>query len=115
MASAKNGHEGSWLYLLHCQGDRFYCGVCLDFTARWQQHVTGQGAKFTKAFPPQSLAAAWHIAAPLGTAQKMEYRLKRLSRSKKNVLVQQPRQVFSMLKMEPVEILVIENESTRSA
>ena len=70
------GHEGSWLYVLRCRGDRLYCGVCLDLDQRFAQHCAGKGARFTKAFPPQSLVAAWHFSAPLGDAQKIEYRFK---------------------------------------
>ena len=43
------------VYLLLCKRKDslvFYTGITNDWDRRWHQHVTGQGAKFTRAFKP---------------------------------------------------------------
>jgi predicted GIY-YIG superfamily endonuclease len=114
MAGDDVGIEGAWLYVLRCRGDRLYCGVCLDLASRWEQHCTGRGAKFTKAFPPQTIAAAWHLAVPLGAVQRYEYQLKRLSRQKKMLLVQRPERISDMLGVPSEEVQTVQQETPQS-
>ena len=97
---AMTGHEGAWLYVLSCRGGRLYCGVCLDLVARFEQHCLGKGAKFTKAFAPEFLAAGWHFSADLGQVQKYEYAFKKISRSKKMRALAEPEQLSQILDRE---------------
>ncbi len=70
------------VYLLHCAGGKSYIGISPAPHERFATHRSGKGAAFTRANPPQSLAAiAWfenHSAAA-----SMEARLKMLSRPAK--------------------------------
>ena len=94
-----SGIEGAWLYMLHCRGDRLYCGVCLELSQRFELHCSGKGAKFTKAFPPERLAVAWHFASPLGVVQGFEYRLKKLAKKQKKQLILQPELIANLLRV----------------
>jgi putative endonuclease len=38
------------VYILKCEGNRLYTGITNDLKKRVEQHKTGKGAKFTKAF-----------------------------------------------------------------
>lgn len=71
-----------WLYLLACKDGRMYAGVALDVAARFELHVSGKGAKFTRANPPREILAAQAFASR-SEAQKAEYALKQLDRAAK--------------------------------
>lgn len=44
-----------WLYLIECRGGGIYTGIALDVEKRYQQHVTGKGARYTRMNPPERL------------------------------------------------------------
>jgi len=70
------------VYLLHCAGGKSYIGISPAPHERFATHQSGKGAAFTRANPPQSLAAiAWFENR--STAASMEARLKALSRPAK--------------------------------
>jgi putative endonuclease len=71
-----------WLYLLECEGGAYYAGVALDVEQRFFQHVFGQGAKFTRAWPPLRVLAAREYASK-GDALRAELQLKALPRARK--------------------------------
>ena len=71
-----------WLYLLECEGDRYYAGIAVDVEQRYFQHLFGRGAKFTRAFPPLRLAAARAYESK-GAALRAELQLKALPRAAK--------------------------------
>ncbi len=73
-----------YVYLLYCDGGGVYAGVTGDLCHRLRQH-RGQlagGAKYTRAHRALTIAAAWH-AADRAAAQRLEYRLKKLSHAEK--------------------------------
>jgi putative endonuclease len=71
-----------WLYLLECEGGRYYAGIALDVEQRFYQHVLGMGAKFTRAFQPQRVLALRRYASR-SAALRAELELKRLPRARK--------------------------------
>lgn len=71
-----------WLYLLACKDGRMYAGVALDVAERFALHVSGKGAKFTRANPPREILAAQPFESR-SEAQKAEYALKQLDRAAK--------------------------------
>jgi len=71
-----------WLYLLDCRGGRLYAGIALDVEARFELHVSGKGAKFTRANPPRRMLAAQSFPSR-SAALKAEYALKQLDRAAK--------------------------------
>lgn len=46
-----------WLYLIECRGGGLYTGIALDVEKRYQQHVTGKGARYTRMNPPVRVLA----------------------------------------------------------
>jgi putative endonuclease len=75
--------EQPWLlYLIECAGDRLYAGITTDLAARFQAHVDGRGARFTRAFAPVRIVAA-SVLPSRSAALKAEYALKRQPRSNK--------------------------------
>lgn len=73
----------SWfLYLLECKGGTFYAGITNNLEARFQAHLDGRGAKYTRANPPLRILAH-KIYANRSEASKSEAQLKALPRDKK--------------------------------
>jgi putative endonuclease len=71
-----------WLYLLECDGGRFYAGIALDVEQRFYQHLLGAGAKFTRSFQPLRVLAARPYPSR-GEALRAELLLKGLPRARK--------------------------------
>jgi putative endonuclease len=70
------------VYLLHCVGGKSYIGISPTPQERFATHLSGKGAVFTRANPPQSLAAiVWFENR--SAAASMEARLKLLPRPAK--------------------------------
>ena len=72
--------ETWWLYLLACKDGRTYAGIALDVAARFALHVSGKGAKFTRANPPREILGAQAFTSR-SEALKAEYALKQLDRA----------------------------------
>ena len=70
------------LYLLECAGDKLYVGISPDPEARFQLHLRGTGAKYTRANPPLRILAA-QVYANRSAASVAEYALKQLRREAK--------------------------------
>lgn len=71
-----------YLYLIECEGGSIYTGVTTDVAARYAKHVSGKGARYTRAHPPMRLLMSMEFA-DRSSAQKAECRVKRLSASEK--------------------------------
>jgi putative endonuclease len=45
------------VYLIECRGGGIYTGIALDVEKRYQQHMNGKGARYTRMNPPVRLLA----------------------------------------------------------
>lgn len=78
-----------YVYLLRCARDRLYAGVTTDPDRRFSEHGgTARGARFTRAFRPEAIAALWETDSR-SQAQKLEARIKKLKRAQKERLIEQ--------------------------
>lgn len=89
-----------YLYILECSNGSYYTGITTDPKRRWQEHIEGKGAKYTKAFPPKEMLALWRINESRARAQQLEAKLKALLRSEKEKLVKDPKQLAIYLSTE---------------
>lgn len=71
--------------MLRCAGNRIYTGYAVDVEARFEQHKSGKGAKFTKAFPPECILRQFQLDSH-EEALRLEARIKMLPRQKKELL-----------------------------
>jgi putative endonuclease len=71
-----------FLYLLECKSGSFYAGITNNLEARFQAHVDGRGAKYTRANPPVKVLAH-KTYSDRSEASKAESKLKALPRDKK--------------------------------
>lgn len=73
----------SWfLYLLECNNGAYYAGITNDVEARFATHVSGKGARYTRANPPVKILAT-KTYANRSAASVAEAKLKNLPRNKK--------------------------------
>lgn len=84
------------VYILYCQNDYYYIGYALDVKKRFEQHLLGKGAKFTKINKPVNIASTWEFDNK-SIALKVEYHLKKLSRIKKENLIKKPSLIYELL------------------
>jgi len=76
-----------WVYMLRCADDSLYTGVTTDVLRRWQEHNQGpKGARYTRSRRPVVLVLCVPVPDRAG-ACRLEARLKRLSRARKERLI----------------------------
>ena len=86
-----------YVYMLRCRGGVYYTGLAADVDKRYRQHLSGKGAKFTRAYPPEAIAAVWRCGDK-STAAKVEYAIKRhLTHQQKESLAAAPETLAAML------------------
>lgn len=73
------------LYLLECQhgtGLAYYAGITTDIARRFDEHLNGTGARFTRANRPLRVVAT-RLYPDRASASRAEAALKKLSRARK--------------------------------
>jgi len=75
-----------YCYILECSDGSYYTGWTTDPQRRLRQHNAGRGAKYTRARRPVRLAYV-EEQPDRGSAMRREYRIKRMSRERKEKLV----------------------------
>lgn len=69
------------------ENDSLYCGYTDDVEKRFQAHIEGRGAKYTKAHKPVKIVYKKEFDTK-SEAMKEEYRIKHLSRKEKIALIE---------------------------
>ena len=78
-----------YLYILKTVDNTLYCGIARDVIARFNEHLSGKGAKYTRSHKPEKLVYV-DIFEDKSTASKEEYRIKKtLTREKKLKLIEE--------------------------
>lgn len=86
-----------FVYMLLCRGGVYYTGLAADVEKRYRQHLSGKGAKFTRSYPPEAIAAVWRCGDK-STAAKMEYAIKKyLTHQQKQQLAAAPETLAALL------------------
>ncbi len=75
------------LYIVRCADDTLYTGIAADVTKRMSEHESGaRGAKYLRGRGPLRLEFA-EVVGNRALASSLEYRVKRLSRPRKEALI----------------------------
>lgn len=77
---------GHFVYMLRCRDNSLYTGYTTNLDNRVKTHNSGKGAKYTRARRPVKLVF-YREVADKSTGLKLEYRIKKLSKAKKEELV----------------------------
>ena len=77
-----------FLYVLRCGDNTLYAGVTTDIDRRLNEHNgSSKGARYTKSRRPVKLVC-WTTFDDRSTAQKAEYKFKRLTRKQKELIIE---------------------------
>ncbi|WP_220196485.1 GIY-YIG nuclease family protein [Ktedonospora formicarum] len=79
---------GHFVYIVRCADGSLYTGYARDVTRRIKAHNQGRGGHYTRSHRPVTLAAHWRFSTKREALQT-EYRIKRLSRPQKLLLIEQ--------------------------
>ena len=86
-----------YVYILRCRDGSLYTGLTNDLPRRWALHVSGRGAKYTRAHPPEAVAALWRCVDK-SAAARLEYAIKKhLSHQQKQGLAAAPETLGELL------------------
>ncbi len=75
-----------YIYIIRCFGGELYTGITTDVEKRFNEHLSGKGAKYTKSHRPKNIEAFWS-ANEKGKALKLEFRIKQLTKEEKEILI----------------------------
>ncbi|RQX82300.1 GIY-YIG nuclease family protein [Burkholderia anthina] len=99
----------SWfLYLIECADDSVYTGITTDVAARFDEHASGKGARYTRSRKPRAVLASFPLP-DRSSASRAEYWVKRLTPAKKRELAAGLRTLESVV---PVVITLDESGDT---
>ena len=76
-----------FVYCIECKNGHIYTGITTDVNKRWQSHLAGKGAKYTRAFPPKRLLVSWEIQEGKSKALTIESRFKKLPKRVKTAYI----------------------------
>ncbi|MFV2030118.1 GIY-YIG nuclease family protein [Neisseria sp. S1] len=77
---------GQWcVYLLLCRNGALYCGISNRPAARFNAHLSGKGARFTRINPPVSMRLVYS-GLSRNEACRLEPRIKKLTSEQKRIL-----------------------------
>lgn len=78
-----------YVYILLTENNTYYCGYTDDVEKRFQAHLSGRGAKYTKANKPVKIV--WQKSFKnKSDALKEEFRIKHLTKKQKELLIINP-------------------------
>jgi putative endonuclease len=71
-----------FLYLIECEDKSIYTGIAVDVAARYATHLSGAGARYTRAHRPKKLLAVVEFSSR-STASQAEYLIKQMTAQEK--------------------------------
>ena len=76
-----------YIYMLRCEDNSIYTGITVDIEHRMKEHFSKRNcAKYTYTHTAKKLEAVWKTQNRV-LASKLEYRIKRLTKAKKEGLI----------------------------
>ncbi len=76
------------VYMIRCRDNSLYTGVAIDVLKRFQEHASGKGARYTRAKGVKALVYEVALTSK-SLAYRVEYRIKNLVKSRKELIVQE--------------------------
>lgn len=86
-----------WVYILICKNNSFYVGYTTDLIKRFRAHANGTAAKYTRSFPPLSVAQVWPIYGEKHLAMRIERFIKGFTKEEKHRIVADPSNLEQIL------------------
>ena len=79
----------NYTYILECEDHTYYTGWTNDLKKRFQAHLNGTGAKYTKSHRPLRIAY-YEMHATKKEAMRREWRIKQMTKKEKVQLIKSP-------------------------
>ena len=77
-----------YLYIIRTVNDKLYTGIALDVQKRFEMHLSGKGAKFTRANKPDKIVYIREFETK-SLALSEEFRIKQLKKEEKLELIRE--------------------------
>ena len=78
-----------YLYMLRCEDGSIYTGIAKDYLKRYEEHLSGKGAKYTKAHKVVNIERVF-LCDSRSTACSLESELKKYTKKKKESVISKP-------------------------
>ena len=75
-----------YTYMIRCKDNSIYTGMTNNIDERFNKHLSGVGAKYTKTHIPDKIEAVWR-SKDKSLACKLEYQLKHLTKQQKEEII----------------------------
>src|ERR1700761_9103387 len=98
------------LFLLACSDGSVPTGIAVDVQARFDKHVSGEGARYTRSRKPVQVLASFELT-DRSSASRAEYWVKRLSPSEKRALAAGMRTLESVMPLPEPEAIADDEQA----
>ena len=78
-----------YLYMLRCEDGSIYTGTAKDYLKRYEEHLRGKGAKYTKAHKAIKIERVF-LCDSKSIACSLEYEIKKYTKKKKECIISKP-------------------------
>ena len=78
-----------YLYMLRCEDGSIYTGIAKDYLKRYEKHLSGNGAKYTKAHKVVNIERVF-LCDSRSIACSLESKLKKYTNKKKEGIISKP-------------------------
>ena len=75
-----------YTYMIRCEDNTLYTGITNNVEERFNKHITGKGAKYTKSHKVEKIEVVWR-SKNKSLAAKLEYQIKQLTKKQKEELI----------------------------
>jgi putative endonuclease len=100
-----------FLYLLECADGSLYTGITTNVDARFEKHLNGAGARYTRSRKPLRVLVSFELEGR-SAASRAEYWVKRLSAAEKRALIAGERTLESTMPADKPEHTEIAQSGT---
>ena len=78
-----------YLYMLRCENGSIYTGIAKDYLKRYEEHLSGKGAKYTRAHKVVKIERVF-LCDSRSIACSLESKLKKYTKKKKESVISKP-------------------------
>ena len=78
-----------YLYMLRCEDGSIYTGIAKDYLKRYEKHLSGNGAKYTKAHKVVNIERVF-LCDSRSIACSLESKIKKYTKKKKESVISKP-------------------------
>lgn len=75
-----------YTYMIRCEDNSLYTGITNNIEERFNKHLLGKGAKYTKSHKVEKIEVVWR-SKDKSLASKLEYQIKQLTKIQKEKLI----------------------------